>query len=419
MKIAIISSGFLPVVDGVTVSLFQRVRVLSKLGHQVLILCPDYQAVASVYPDWRDYQGEILPGVRVVNLPSEPFMGVEFERNLSGKANRLLNQELSAFAPDIVHVDEPDRIFLGLLKAPGVDYAKKCNIPCVGFYHTNFIDYIEDFLPLPRFLIAFLQWFSMLFIRPVFHVYDVILVSSLVALEKMQQLKVKNAVCDRYLGVDVQAFQSQRREANFFSQTYGIEGLEDKTKLVFLGRLTPDKGWGFTVRSLTEWATDPNNAHFVDKVTIIIAGDGELRTQILEKLQPLAITSGCSIHLLGRIDPNAVPALLTNCDIHITTSEKETLGLTVLEAFAAGIPAIAPAKGGVTTHIRNWENGLLFEPQSSQSFGQVLTRLVSDVQLQRQLGQQGQQDIVSYDWENVVLTLLSTWQRQISLRSSS
>ncbi len=332
---------------------------------------PDYQAVASVYPDWRDYQGEILPGVRVVNLPSEPFMGVEFERNLSGKANRLLNQELAAFEPEIVHVDEPDRIFLGLLKAPGVAYAKQHNIPCVGFYHTNFIDYIEDFLPLPRFLIAFLQWFSMLFIRPVFHAYDAILVSSPVTLEKMQQLKVKNVVCDRFLGVDLQAFQSQHRDPDFFSRTYGIEGLKDKTKLVFLGRLTPDKGWGFTMRSLTDWATDPNNAHLVDKVAIIIAGDGELRTQILEKLQPLAIATGFSIHLLGRIAPNAVPALLTNCDIHITASEKETLGLTVLEAFAAGIPAIAPAKGGVTTHIRDGKNGLLFEPQDSRSFGQA------------------------------------------------
>ncbi len=419
MKIAIISSGFLPVVDGVTVSLFQRVRALSKLGHQVLILCPDYQAVASVYPDWRDYQGEILPGVRVVNLPSEPFMGVEFERNLSGKANRLLNQELAAFEPEIVHVDEPDRIFLGLLKAPGVAYAKQHNIPCVGFYHTNFIDYIEDFLPLPRFLIAFLQWFSMLFIRPVFHAYDAILVSSPVTLEKMQQLKVKNVVCDRFLGVDLQAFQSQHRDPDFFSRTYGIEGLKDKTKLVFLGRLTPDKGWGFTMRSLTDWATDPNNAHLVDKVAIIIAGDGELRTQILEKLQPLAIATGFSIHLLGRIAPNAVPALLTNCDIHITASEKETLGLTVLEAFAAGIPAIAPAKGGVTTHIRDGKNGLLFEPQDSRSFGQALTRLVSDVELQHQLGQQGQRDVADYDWENVVSTLLSTWQNQISSHSLS
>ncbi|EDX87563.1 glycosyl transferase, group 1 family protein [Synechococcus sp. PCC 7335] len=419
MKIAIISSGFLPVIDGVTVSLFHRVRVLSKLGHQVLILCPDYQPVASVYPSWRDYHGEILPGVRVVNLPSEPFMGVEFERNFSRRANRRLNQELAMFDPDIVHVDEPDRIFLGTLRASGVAYAKVHNIPCVGFYHTNFIDYIEDFWPLPSGLIAFLQWFSMLFIRPVFHSYDAILVSSPVTAEKMALMKVRNVLCDRFLGVDVQAFQTQRPDPNFFAKTYKIEGVQDKTKLVFLGRLTPDKGWAFTLRSLAAWAGDPNNAPLLGQIAIIIAGDGELRSTVLEKLQPLANSTGLSVHLLGRIAPNAVPSLLANSDIHITTSEKETLGLTVLEAFAAGIPVIAPAKGGVKTHIRDGKNSLLFEPQNSESFGQALTKLVSDVNLRCQLGQQAQQDVVCYDWENVVPTLLSTWQNQISLHSSS
>ena len=142
MKIAIISSGFLPVVDGVTVALYQRLRVLSKLGHQVLVLCPNYEAIASIYPNWRDYQGEILPGVKVIGLPSEPFMGVAFERNISRRAHQLLQRELADFTPDIVHVDEPDRLYLGMLKAPGVGYARASGVPCVGFYHTNFIDYI-------------------------------------------------------------------------------------------------------------------------------------------------------------------------------------------------------------------------------------------------------------------------------------
>lgn len=413
MKIAIISSGFLPVVDGVTVSVFQRARVLSQLGHQALILCPDYQSVESVYPDWRDYQGEILPGVQVVGLPNEPFMGVAFERNLSRQADLALNQALAAFSPEIVHVDEPDRIFLGMLKAPGVAYARANGIPCVGFYHTNFIDYIEDFLPLPRLATSFLQWGSMLFIRPVFHSYDAVLVASPVTLEKMRQLKVKNVLYGRYLGVDIQTFRGQKRDSDFFAKAYGIEGLENKTKLVFLGRLTPDKGWGFAVRSLTAWSKDPQNAHLKSKIAIVMAGDGELRTQIANELQPL----GLSLHLLGRIPPTAVPPLLANSDIHITTSEKETLGLTILEAFAAGIPVIAPAKGGVTTHIRDGENGLLFEPQNTHSFGQALTRLVLDRQLRHQLGQQGQQDVTHYDWEKAVLILLSTWQQQISRRA--
>ena len=411
MKIAIISSGFLPVVDGVTVSLYQRSRILSQLNHQVLILCPDYAAIAATYPNWREYQGEIFPGVQVVNLPSESFMGVKFERNLSGKANRRLQQALAAFEPDLVHVDEPDRLFLGLLKAPGVEYAERKGIPCVGFYHTNFIDYIEDFLPLPSFLIRGLQWFSMLFIRPVFHAYDVILVSSPMAERRLHQLGVRNVLSDRFLGVDVKAFQSQPRRPDFFQTEYGLPGLQDKVKLVFLGRLTPGKGWQFTLRALVDWVQQPENAPLVGQIALIVAGDGDLRAKIEAPLQAVNLP----VYFLGRLAPEAVPALLVNSDIHITAAEKETLGLTVLEAFAAGIPVIAPAAGGVVTHIKNGENGLLFEPQNVASFGEALSTLVVDGEKRQQMGAQGRAAIAPYDWDKVVANLVNTWKTRIFL----
>ncbi len=408
MRIAIISSGFLPVVDGVTVALYQRLRVLSKLGHEVLVLCPDYAPIKTVYPHWHDYQGEILPGVRVAGLPSESFMGIAFERNISRRAIEPLQRELEVFAPDVVHVDEPDRLFLGMLKAPGVDYARANNVPCVGFYHTNFIDYIEDFLPLPKVVNAFLQWFSMLFIRPVFHAYDATLVSSPAAEDRLHQLKVRNVLRDRFLGVDLAAFQTQTRQPDFFKSQYGIDGLENKIKLVFLGRLTPDKGWKFTLRALADWSK--RNEQLRDQVAIVIAGDGELREEIETELRSLNLNA----HLLGRILPEAVPALLVNSDIHITTSEKETLGLTILEAFAAGIPAIAPNAGGVTTLIRSGENGLLFEPQNVESFGLALTALAENNTLRQKMGQQGQQDVEPYQWETVVSNLIDTWKAQIA-----
>jgi len=408
MKIAIISSGFLPVVDGVTVALYQRLRVLSRLGHSVLVLCPDYAPIKTVYPHWHDYQGQILPGVRVVGLPSEPFMGIAFERNMSRRAIEPLRHELEAFAPDIVHVDEPDRLFLGLLKAPGVDYARANDVPCVGFYHTNFIDYIEDFLPLPKVVNTFLQWFSMLFIRPVFHAYDATLVSSLAAESRLHQLKVKNVLRDRFLGVDLNVFQTQTRQPDFFKAQYGIDGVEGKIKLIFLGRLTPDKGWKFTLRALADWSS--RHELLREQVAIVIAGEGELREEIEKELRSLKLKA----HLLGRISPEAVPALLTHSDIHITTSEKETLGLTILEAFAAGIPAITPDAGGVTTLIRSGENGLLFEPQNAESFRRSLTTLIENKALRQKMGQQGQQDVEPYQWETVVSNLIDTWKAQIA-----
>ena len=408
MRIAIISSGFLPVVDGVTVALYQRLRVLSELGHEVLVLCPNYAAIASIYPQWNDYQGGILPGVQVVGLPSEHFMGVAFERNMSRLAVRPLQRQLEAFAPDIVHVDEPDRLFLGMLKAPGVAYARANNVPCVGFYHTNFIDYIEDFFPLPGVAIAFLKWLSMLFIRPVFHAYDATLVSSPAAEARLHQLKVKNVLCDRFLGVDLSTFQAQTHQPDFFKTQYGIDGLESKVKLIFLGRLTPDKGWKFTLRSLAAWAS--HNETLANRVAIVIAGDGALRAEIEAELRSLNLNA----HFLGRIAPEAVPALLVNSDIHVTTSEKETLGLTVLEAFAAGIPAIAPSAGGVATLIQDGQNGLLFEPQNVESFGRSLSALIAHEATRKQMGQQGRRDVEPYQWATVVSNLLNTWKAHIA-----
>ncbi|MEL6854934.1 MAG: glycosyltransferase [Cyanobacteria bacterium J06607_13] len=420
MRVAIVSSGFLPVIDGVTVSLYERLKVLSGLGHEVLVLCPEYGSLEAVYPNWRAFVGEVLPGVRVVGLPSEPFMGVGFERNLSGRAREVVNRELAAFGPVLVHVDEPDRIFLGMLRAVGVDYAKGQGIPCVGFYHTNFIDYIEDFLPLPkspvwkpfsRRVVAGVQWFSMLFIRPVFHAYDAVLVSSGAAQARLQALGVRNVVCDRYLGVDVDRFLAQQRSPDFFQKTYGIEGVGNKVTLTFLGRLTPDKGWQFTLRALRAWVKDPANAELKDQVAFIVAGEGPLRDEIAATLQKI----GLAVHFLGRIAPGAVPALLKNSDVHVTTSEKETLGLTVLEAFAAGIPVVAPAAGGVATLVRDGKNGLLFAPQDVAGFGRVLSRLVRDGALREVMGQRGQQTVMAYRWEKVVGNLVKTWERQIAL----
>ena len=139
MKVAIISSGFLPVVDGVTISVLRRVERLSRWGHDVLLFCPDYRAVSSFYPNWGDYSGGILPGVRVVNLPSTRFVDQDFDRNVAPGSHRLVVRELERFRPDVIHVDEPERLFAGFLRIPGVGFARRTGTPCLSFYHTNFV----------------------------------------------------------------------------------------------------------------------------------------------------------------------------------------------------------------------------------------------------------------------------------------
>jgi glycosyltransferase involved in cell wall biosynthesis len=405
MKIAIISSGFLPVVDGVTVTQLYRLQKLSEYEHQVLLFCPDYSSLYTIYPDWQDYIGHIYPHVNVINLPSTPFAGLDFERNVSQSSYKIVLEALEKFQPDLIHVDEPERLWLGFFKVPGIDYAKRVGIPCVSFFHTNFVEYLEDYLPLPSSLISGLQFIMKRHRRGIYNSYGATLVASRVTAAQLAKTGVKNIIYGQFLGIDTDKFTSVIREPNFFEQKYHLSGLSDKIKLVSLGRLTPDKNWNFTLNALAKFAKTID----FDNLALIIAGDGELKEEISTRLNQLTP----NVYFLSRIHPNDIPELLVNSDIHITTSEKETTGLTVLEAFAAGIPVIAPRAGGFIDSVKDSQNGFLYKPNDADDFVSKLNLLIENPNLRQEMGTKGKESIIQYSWEQAIKNLLKVWEGEL------
>ena len=411
MKIAIITSGFLPVVDGVTVADFNRMKKLSQWGHQVRVFCPDYSCLASVYPNWQDYIGEILPNIEVVNLASDAFMGLDFERNVSWRARSRLLQELEDFQPDIVHVDEPERLSVGLWQIPGIKYAKRAGIPCVCFYRTNFIEYAEDYFDWSPVAISGLQSLFTLLLRRVYNAYDQTFVTSPITQKKIVKLGINNTRYAGLVGFDTDNFSPDLRRPGYFAQTYDLPQVDQQVKLVFVGRLTPDKGWGFTFKAIRELFTRMDR----DQVALIVAGDGCMREEISEELGQLT----SHVHLLGRVAPDQIPALLANSDVHITTSEKEARGLTILEAFASGIPVLAPRAGGVVENIEHGCNGYLYTPQSVHDFTNKLQALIESPTLRRGMGDYAPSSVDQYSWDRAFQTLVGLWEEAIRNRQSS
>ncbi|NES88723.1 MULTISPECIES: glycosyltransferase [Okeania] len=404
MKIAIIASGFLPVLDGVTVSGFYRVQKLSQFGHQVLLFCPDYSPLAHLYPNWKDYTGNIFPGVQIINLPSTPFL--DFERNVGFNTYKIVRQELEKFQPEIIHVDEPERLFFAFFRLAGIQFAQQHKIPCVCTFRTNFLDYFEDFLPLPKGINLMLKLIFEKSFVSIYNQYDLTLVSSSVTYEKIVNMGIKNVKYTNFHGFDVEKFQSARKTANFWESNYQIPDLTNKVKIVFLGRLTEDKGWQFTLDAFVKLQQLVN----LENIAIIIVGDGPMRDEILNRLTKLTK----NVYLLGRVPPENIPNILKNSDFHVTASEKETRGLTVLEAFAAGIPVIAPQAGGVVENIQDGSNGLLFTPRNQENFCEKLKLLIEDKNLQIQMGINAKESVVKYSWDNAVANLVKIWQEQIT-----
>lgn len=368
MRIAILSSGCLPVLDGVTVSVHARVTRLCARGHDVLLMAPRQHPGSAAVED--------APGATFVGLSSRPFGAAAGDRNPVFAANDEIARALAAFGPDIIHVDEPERLAFGLRRVPGRAYARANGVPLLAFYHTHFIDYAVNHGPIPAPLLRPLERFGWRAMARLYGCYDATLVPSPSSHARLKGFGLSNGVCGPFNGADTAAFTPALRRPGYWAQEWSLPELDRRFVLLVAGRLTADKGWRFW-----EDALPALGRRLGDRLAVVAAGDGALRPQ-LERLLARALPCG---RLLGAVPHGRMPALVANADACATLSRHENASLAVLEALASGTPVIAPRAGGIPDQIRDGRDGLLFAPGDLSGFVQAVAGMVEDGNLAARL----------------------------------
>ena len=89
--------------------------------------------------------------------------------------------------------------------------------------------------------------------------------------------------------------------------------------------------------------------------TLVMVGDGPDRVAAEEEARALGIER--DVLFLGRID--VVAPLLASADLFVLPTDRESFGLSALEALACGVPAMAYDVGGIVEVIRHGETGML------------------------------------------------------------
>jgi len=120
---------------------------------------------------------------------------------------------------------------------------------------------------------------------------------------------------------------------------------------VFVGRLSPEKG----VRTLVAaWRRLGNG------IPLEIVGDGPLRAELEADASRHALSS---VSFPGRLAPDHVRAVMKGACFLVFPSEcYEGFPLTIAEAFACGVPAIASRLGAMEEIVVDGRTGLHFTP---------------------------------------------------------
>ncbi len=106
-------------------------------------------------------------------------------------------------------------------------------------------------------------------------------------------------------------------------------------------------------------------------VRFAAAGQGPMEAEIRRLHAELGFDD--RMQLLGYRADGA--RLIAGADVFLLASHHEGLPLSMMEAFALGVPVVAPAVGGLRTAIVDGENGLLVPPDDSRALADAVERV--------------------------------------------
>ncbi len=116
--------------------------------------------------------------------------------------------------------------------------------------------------------------------------------------------------------------------------------------------------------------------------TLLVAGDGPARPAVEAAFGPL----GGRTRLLGACAPARLAALCAAADLFVWPAINEAWGMALLEAQAAGLPAVAGDSGGVGEILRDGRTGWLVPMEDAAAFARAVAAALDDPAARRARG---------------------------------
>ncbi len=344
MKILITSDWYIPAVNGVVTSVKNLRRELELRGHEVRVLTLS-QSTRSYERDGVTYLGSVAAGL--------VYPGARLRTALAGR----WVQEIVEWGPEVVHSQcEFSTFFLARRIAEALD------IPLVHTYHTVYEDYTHYFSPSVHFgkkaAAVFTRWAAS-------HTDCLIAPTGKVRM-LLQGYGVRKPVFVIPSGIDLRRFRGEPDPLRSAVLRASLEIPQDRTVLVFVGRLAEEKGVDELLRFRAKMGQEA--------VTLLLVGDGPDRKRLESVAAGLGLTAP-DVVFAGMVPAEQVAEWYQLGDVFVSASTSETQGLTYAEALAAGVPVLCRADPCLLGVVRDGENGWQYHDE--EDFRQKLNGFLS------------------------------------------
>jgi len=155
----------------------------------------------------------------------------------------------------------------------------------------------------------------------------------------------------------------------------------DILTVLFLGRLTQPKG-AFDLIETAKYVVESNR-----NVRFYLCGAGERPEDehyLAERIRDLNLEE--TVYLRGVVQGEIKKAIFAESNILVFPSYSDSLGMTVMEGMAAGLPVISTPVGCLDEIVKPGINGFLFQPGNIDDLAHAILRLAANPDLREQMG---------------------------------
>jgi len=354
VKIGLVTPYIYPLPGGVNDHVHHLYQELRERGHTVRIVTASHGLQPS-------QDGDVIRIGKGISVPSNGSMG---NITVSPRFNSQVRTLLDAERFDLLHFHEPFVPFLSLVL---LDQSRSVN---VATFH------------------AYAGWsLAYQFGRRVLGHYGRRLHGRIAVSAAARHF------ADRYFPGDYKVIPNGV-DISRFEAAEPIERWRDGIRnIFFVGRLENRKG----VMDLLKAYRLLRKAGC--ECRLLLAGAGPLEKQVRRYL--LTRRTG-GVELLGRISDTEKARLFATADVFVAPATgRESFGIVLLEAMAAGKPIVASDIHGYRSVVRRGEQGLLVPPQNPRALAGALARLLSDDALRERMGASGRERVRQFSWESV------------------
>ena len=238
-----------------------------------------------------------------------------------------------------------------------IDHRSEICQRCIGGYYYNVIKYRCMKQGLAASILAAVEAYLNLILRPYHRFVDHFITPSIFLKEKL----VKAGFSQDKISVLYNFINT-----GDFSPSHG------GNSVLFLGRLVPEKGGEVLIKAAAR----------MKHVDFWIAGTGSQEVQLRRQAAGLP-----NVRFLGRLSSRDVRSALSEALCVVVPSLWHDVAPVVIqEAFAAGKPVIGTLVGGIPELVSHYETGLLVPPGDVEALVEAINQLYSNPALAMRMG---------------------------------